>query len=383
MPALAQHRSFTHVVRWLIVGWLIMSALGCGRDDPPDASPAPHPISSFAPLRVQIAPAKLDTLDATLTRSGVAHALQSATIAAEVPGRVTSRPVHVGDSVEQGAVLAQVDSSAIVLDLQHARAAVEARESDLRFAESELNRTKQLFDANALADLHLDRAEYETQRARDGLRLARASAAKAADAHRRATIRASFAGIVVACHVDPGDYVAPGKPVVTIADLSKVVIVVGLSTADAAQVEPGTSMEVVFDSLGGLQVDATVRGRAPAPDPTTGTYSAELVAANPDARILDGVLARVRMPAQQRKALLIPKAALTRFDGSPAVFVVMERGESLQVLRKLVRLGDEMGDRVEVTEGIEPGERVVVEGVFALRDGAAVQLEGDSLAVAN
>lgn len=389
MPKQHQPLSFVHEVRRLMVGWLMMFAAACTSTDNQQGAPQPpasHSTSptqgAAAPLHVGVVEAKLVSLDTTHTRSGIARARQSATVAAEIPGRVSARPVHVGDQVKQGAVLARIDASAIALDVAHAKAAVDARTSDLRFAEAELDRTRQLFDADALADQHLDRAEHEAQRARDGLRLARATAAKAADAYRRATVRAPFAGIVVACHLDPGDYANPGKPVVTIADLSEIVVVVGLTSADAVRVEPGASLRVFFDSLGGLHVDAVVRGRAPAPDPTTGTYAAELVAPNPGTRILDGTLARVRIPVPDRKALLVPKSALTRFEGSPAVFVVSERDGSQHAFRRTVRLGEETDDRVEVLEGVEPGQRVVVDGAFTLRDGMPVLFGGDSLAVA-
>jgi membrane fusion protein, multidrug efflux system len=374
------------MIRGLMVCGLILCA-GCNQAASNHPGPAPAGSSApgtdglSVPLRVRVATASRGTLDASRTRSGVARAFQTATVAAEIGGRVASRKVDLGTNVNKGDVLAQLDVSTISLDVQYAKAAVDARTADLRFAESELARTQKLFDASAIADQHLDRAEHETQRARDGLQLARASAAKAADAYRRATSRAPFAGTVVACHVDPGDYVAPGKPIVTLADLSKIVVTAGLTAADAVRVEPGLRVRVVFDSLGGLEVDATLRGRAPAPDPSTGTYAAELVADNPDARILAGTLARVLIPGEQNTGVLIPKAAVTRFGGSPAVFVIQDQDGTTRAMRKSIRLGGEVGDSVEVLEGIAEGTRVVEDGVFALRDGAAVTIEGESVAV--
>lgn len=359
---------------------------GCNQADSTHPGPAaggssaPRTDGLSVPLRVRVATASRGTLDASRTRSGVARAFQTATVAAEIGGRVATRKVDLGTNVNKGDVLAQLDVSTISLDVQYAKAAVDARNADLRFAESELARTQKLFDANAIADQHLDRAEHETQRARDGLQLARASAAKAADAYRRATSRAPFAGTVVACHVDPGDYVAPGKPIVTLADLSKIVVTAGLTAADAVRVEPGLRVRVVFDSLGGLEIDAILRGRAPAPDPSTGTYAAELVADNSDARILAGTLARVLIPGEQNTGVLIPKAAVTRFGGAPAVFVILDQDGTTRAMRRSIRLGEEVGDSVEVLEGVEAGTRVVDDGVFALRDGAAVTIEGESVA---
>jgi RND family efflux transporter MFP subunit len=135
---------------------------------------------------------------------------------------------------------------------------------------------------------------------------------------------------------------------------------------------------VSFSELGGLTLEAELRSVSPLVDPRTGTYAAELWLDNPDRQLRQGMLGRVelgRALANPNAQLTIPRAAVIRREGKFAVWVIAEHGDPARVEARTLLLGRAAGERVIVREGLRAGEQVVVEGVFALREGAAVVIE--------
>jgi RND family efflux transporter MFP subunit len=358
----------------LIMG-LILSTTGCREAPASEAVPSVTPSESIPAVRVRAASVSRESFDRPVALSGVARANRRAMLSADVPGRVVERNAEVGRQVDEGDVLLQLDTRHIRLDIEATQANVAARRTDVSYAEQELDRATTLHEAGAQPGRVRDQAAYNTQKARDGLRIARATEAKATQALRDTKVRAPFAGVVAECLVDEGDTVGPGRPVVTLVDLSQVRVVVGVAAEDAAQLEPGQEATVTFEALGGVALQGRLHHIGPSPDRMSGTYPAEFVVENLDGRLREGLVAHVSLPAQPHDALLIPQSAVLRVGGSPAVFVIEGEGDELAVRRREVRLGSSADGRVEVLQGLDVGERVVTEGLFALSEGSRVEID--------
>ena len=122
-----------------------------------------------------------------------------------------------------------------------------------------------------------------------------------------------------------------------------------------------------------------LRSVARAADPKDGTYAVELWIEEPDPRLRDGMIASLAFDTQSpERQTLAPRVALLRRDGRSEVFVVERApGSHDGVARsRVVRTGRTSGERVEILEGLEAGEEVVVDGHFALRDGAPIAIDG-------
>jgi membrane fusion protein (multidrug efflux system) len=135
---------------------------------------------------------------------------------------------------------------------------------------------------------------------------------------------------------------------------------------------------VSFSELGGRTIEAELRSVSPLVDPRTGTYAAELWLDNPDRQLRQGMLGRIELRhvgAEPSAQLSIPRAAVIRREGNFAVWVIVERADPARVEARTLVLGRAAAQRVIVREGLREGEQVVVEGVFALREGAAVVIE--------
>ena len=117
-------------------------------------------------------------------------------------------------------------------------------------------------------------------------------------------------------------------------------------------------------------------------DPGTGTYPLEIWLDNADGKLREGMVASVSLTAyagsEDEGAALVPQSALVRRDGRLAIFVVGEADREPRVKLREVRIGHSDGERVEVLAGVAPGESVVIEGQFALRDGSGVFVEKGS-----
>jgi membrane fusion protein (multidrug efflux system) len=323
-------------------------------------------------LRVRTADVTESVLAERRTTTGVVRAWRAATIAAETPGRIVERLVEPGHVAEAGELLLRTDPRRVEAGLRQARATHAARRVDVADAEQDLERAQRLFRENAISEDTVDDRRFALERARAQLDVA---AAALADAERQvadASVRAPFAGKVEAVHVQLGDYVNVGTPVALLSDFSRARVVSGVGSADVGRISAGETVEISFADLGGLRLPATVTSVGSMRDPRGGTFPVELVLDGPAVgQLRDGLVATVAWGTGADGALpTIPTGAVVRRDGRLVAYVIddgvaHERG---------IRTGRSDGDRIIVHEGLAPGERVVVEGHFALRDGARVEV---------
>ena len=364
---------------------LLAGPLGaCDSSDPVPPSPAELESEAEAPariearVRVRVEAAREAALDGSFELTGMVEPQAQVVIKAETAGRVLTREIERGQRVEAGARLYTLDGSRARIELQRAKAQEHARETDLAQAERERARNTTLHAREGIADATLERSVHANESAAAASKLAQIGKQAAARGLRDAKLRAPFAGIVAEFHVELGDYLAPGSPVVTLVDLSRVRLRVGLTAAELELVEVGQELSVEFSELGGARFAGEVRSVSPLVDPRTGTYAAELWLDNPDERLRQGMLGRVELDTKgAASSLSIPRKAVIRRGGRYSVWVLDPAAQDpARVFARELSLGRAQGGRVAVLAGLAPGEQVITEGMFALREGAAVEVEG-------
>ena len=321
------------------------------------------------------------TLNSPDRVSGTVRAFHEATVKAETNGRVLRRVVERGDSVAKGDPLIELDASRLELELRQTEATLRSRRTDLAHAKREHARGESLVAQDAISEQRRD----DLQHALDAARNSHALAVVARDTAQRmlddATICSPIDGRVDDLLVDVGDYVGAGSPVAHLLDLSRVRIFGGVTAEEAARLSPGMRATANFASLGGLSQKAELRNVARAADREDGTYQVELWIDDPDPLLRDGMVASLEL-ADERDSQrpLVPRAALVRRAGRSEVFVVERTGgaSSGVAKRRTVRTGRTGAQRVEILDGLAPGDEVVVDGQFALRDGSAVDVEAQT-----
>jgi len=329
-------------------------------------------IAAPAAQRVRVAEVRRGSLDGLAGVTGITRPFRSATAAAEVGARVVDRHVEPGQDVEAGDPLVTLDATHLAIAVEEARAAHRAREVDLAEASRELSRGEELVAQGAISDGRHDNLRFAAQRARSARDLAAATLRRAERAKADAVVRAPFAGTVERVEVQVGDVLAPGAPVAEIADFGQVRLIAGVTAAEAAELKPGITASVSIPALGGFRTEAPIHSVGQLANPKTGTYPVELWLDNSERRIREGMVGQLELPTPARgTSVIAPRAAILR-KGGLAVYVVEERGDQILAIVRPVRAGRVQGDLIELLDGVEPGERVVVEGQFALVDGAAV-----------
>ncbi len=363
----------------LVTASLLVGA--CDRDAPasaasPEAESRPEPIE--AKIRVQVEPASRVPLGDAGALTGIVEPYARVIVAAETSARVTGRAIERGDRVEADALLFELDGSRARIEYRRAQASVEARATDLAQAERDRSRSATLREREGISAAAHDRSIHASEAAASAEELARLSKRAAARGLRDAKIRAPFAGEIAEFHAEIGDFVRPGTPVATLVDLSRVRLRVGLTAAELELVEIGDRLEVEFGDLGGRRLVGELRSVSPLADPRIGTYGAELWLDNPKGELRQGMIGRVELgdkAAAQELPLTIPRAAVVRRETGYAVWIVDEADGEVRVHARALTLGRAGIDRVAVLDGLRVGERVVIDGMFALREGVAVAIE--------
>ena len=294
-----------------------------------------------------------------------------AEVGAPLPGRVTQLIAGVGDRVQNGAPLAEIQS----VELGRARAAVMAAAGRVTLARSALER-KRALAAERIAP------QREVQEAEAELAASEADAA-AADASLRAlgapqtaaspgdtahfTLRSPVSGVVIARDVVVGQAIGDGTPALfKIANLSQLWLTVHAFERDAVRITPSTSAEVSVAALPGRTITGRVTHIGGQVDPESRTVPIRIVVNNPDAQLRPGMSASARLPIGDSTAriLTVPSGALQRLADAWVVFIPKDAGhfEVRQVGR-----GRDLEGQVEVVQGLAAGDRVVVDGSFVLK----------------
>ena len=354
---------------------LLLAACGASREDLAIRTPAEEGAAQAA-VRVRVAPATAASLNAKPQASGLTRAFQRAAVAAEVSGRVLRRTAEPGDRVQAGAPLLELDQTRVQLAQREAEAGLLSRQTDLAEATRDAKRGDELASQQAISDSERERLHARRDRATAALRLAEVHLARAQQNLRDTIVRAPFDGIVESVDVDPGEFIPAGTPVALIVNLDRVRLRAGLTANEANRLRVGDPVQVVFDAGSGRARSGAVQSIGQVANPGTGTFAVEIWLPNPDLSIRDGMTATIEFnPTVQTNLPLIPRSALARSGSGAVVFVVQGDGEIQKASKRAVRLGRSDDAKIEVLQGIEADELVVIDGHFALQDGSPVLLD--------
>jgi membrane fusion protein (multidrug efflux system) len=315
---------------------------------------------------VQTVPVTVGSIARSVTVSGVVEPLRTVAVNSQLSGQVLAVNVEEGTIVHAGDTLAELDGRELQAQLAAAEAAYQV-------AEAAFERAQQLRDRQIIT-----LPEYEQQRT------AHAAAKATLDQIRTRIgythVLSPVNGVVTEKRVEAGDAVGTQTRLFSIAEVSTLVVRVGVSELDVVELKEGDPVQVDLDALPGRAVSAHIRRIFPTGDPTTRLVPVE-VALEPSARsfVRPGFLARTTFALNQRTGvLLIPQGALVGGSSSQAVFVVEEG----RAVRRTVETGLMSEGAVEVVSGLEEGEPVVTLGNNLLRDGAEVRVvNGDTAEV--
>lgn len=307
-----------------------------------------------------------------LEYSGAVKARYEINLAFRVNGKITERPVDVGDRVRPGDLLARLDAADYEL-------AVSRAEADLRSAAKQVGtlklfkqRAETLYAKSAASKSELDQRTLAYDQALSTEQSAISALEQARNQVAYARLYADMVGIVTAVSGEPGQVVGSGTPVVTIAMDGEKEVQVAVPETEIVNFVADKPVKVRFWSHQGMVLDGTVREVAGSADPRSRTFSVR-VRIPDDPRVLLGMTATVETEVGGDSAGFdVPLSALAETGDGPVVWVVdLEAGT---VHPRSVRLGEFSDNGVRVSEGLSPGEMVVSAGTQFMSDGLKVKV---------
>ncbi len=321
---------------------------------------------------VSAMPVTIEDLEDRVTAVGELVAPQHAELSAEVDGRVTELMLVEGQSVTAGDPLLELDPAKRRLELAAARAHVSEAAASVENVRRQVSRQRELQARNISSQSALDDSETELRLAHAKLAAAKADLGVESRALEEATVRATFDGMVVRRMVSLGEYVQVGRSLVEIVSLNPIEVEFRVAEIDSSFVRLGQEVAVHVAPYPDRSFGAKVTVISPTIDPNTRTLRVKAVVDNAEGLLRPGLFARadLGLSVHEGVAVVPSSAVLQRVDGS-VVFVL---DGTNRATRRVVQLGSFQEGRVEVTKGLQAGDRVLVRGHADLLDGQQVRL---------
>jgi membrane fusion protein, multidrug efflux system len=289
---------------------------------------------------------------------GAVEAVKQSTVAAQISGRIIAINFDVGDSVKQGEAIVRIDEREVSDAYVASRAQIAQAQASLQNAQSNYERTRQLFGQKFVSQAALDKAFADYRAAQAQLDAATALGGQAATVKGFATVIAPYSGVVAQRHVELGEMVTPGKPLMTGFDPRDMRVVTSIPQDRLGEVKKSGAVRVEFPALARVVAGGGVIF-LPAADPETHTTRARINLPQSVAGAYPGMFARVYFSIGRAQKLAIPAAAVVRRSELTAVYVV---GDGGAVKLRQIRLGRAAGDAgIEVLAGLSPGDKIALE----------------------
>ncbi|HEX4331300.1 MAG TPA: efflux RND transporter periplasmic adaptor subunit [Usitatibacter sp.] len=354
------------------------------------------------------APASVETATVTTTyptaalsvlnATGRVSAWRKAAVSTKATGRLEWLGVEEGSRVKEGDVIARLENQDVAAARDSARANtiaaranLEQGEAELRDAESNYTRSRELFEKKFIAEAALITAQVREEKAKASVSslkaaigVADANARQAEVALEQTLIRAPFDGIVLTKNANMGDIITPFSSaadskgaVVNMADMDTLEVEADVSEASISKIKAGMPAEIQLDAYPDLRMPGKVSRIVPTVDRTKATLLVKVSFVEKDPRVLPDMSAKVAFLSREAKpeerkpvTAVRPEAVVSR-GGKKVVFVVDEKAGTV----KPVPIGEatKLGDLVQVS-GVKAGDKVVLNPSGRLADGAAITI---------
>lgn len=293
---------------------------------------------------------------------GVAKGRQSVTITAAATQLVQRVLFRAGQSVAQGQVLVELKNT-------EQDAAIAQTQARLVQAQRAYDRWKALAEKGYASQSAVDQYQAAYISAQADL-----EAAKSRQGDRR--IRAPFAGVVGLSDVAPGALVNPGAPIVTLDDLSGVRVDFQVPERLLSQVAQGQTISAAVDAFPGEQISGRVALLDTRVDERTRAVTARADFPNAEGRLKPGMMVRVSIPRARRQALAAPETAVAVQGDSAFVYVIKSQAGKMSAEQRPVVTGLRQDSYVEILDGVQAGEKIVLDGLNKLQPGQPVRIAG-------
>ena len=286
------------------------------------------------------------------------------------------RPVDVGDFVKAGTVLASVRSDEYQDQIQEAEANLAKAQATEVAAKLSFERMSTLYSTGSATKPEHDDTEADFARSSAAVKQAKAQLANARTQLADSILQAPRDGWITARNISVGNLVTGSVTAFSLIDTHLVRVSFGLPDTEMHLVHLGQKLQVNTEAAGDFA--GPVTSITPNADSKTKVYSVEVTLANPQNRLKAGMIATLALQGTlPHDVTVIPLAALLRSPQDPNAYTVMipESVSGGNIARpRAVQVGQAYGDKIAVTGGLEPGDRVITTGAALVHDGDSLQL---------
>ncbi len=337
---------------------------------------------------VKVVKVKRGDIASYIFATGTISPIREARIGPKVEGRIEKIFVDVGDSVTKGQPLIRLEQSTYMSAKNEASASLGMAQSRLKKARLDLKnvarnykRLSNLWAEKSVSEQTYDKiltdyniAQAELNLAEAQLKVATARAAIVEENLKDTVTYAPFSGFVVEKLMQEGEvsnWVTYLWYVLHIVDISKIKLECHISETKLVFFQVGKDVELKVDSYPGKIFSEKITVINPKIDPINRTFLIEIEILNPDFKLRGGMFCRLKIVEQEKKGVLqVPKESLLVKNEKHTVFKI----EAGKARAQIVQLGISDGDWVEVIEGLNGTESIVIEGLYALTDGVSVEV---------
>jgi RND family efflux transporter MFP subunit len=333
--------------------------------------------SARTPL-VVVSEAQTQTIIKQVPLTGTITSARVARLSAEVSGQIEKIQVEVGDRVKTGDVLLELDAEIETLALQSTQAETQRVRAELadsrrRFKDAERLLKQNNISANEFrllqAEVEIDAAALQRQLAEERRQTARVE---------RHILKAPFAGVISERSTEIGEWIEPGKPVLTLVAIDDLRIEFRVPQDFYMRIDEQSAITVTLDALPNRKFQGIIDAVVPVSDPSARTFLMHVLVDKGDIRMTPGmsVHGQLRLNTGQQ-GVVISRDALLRYpDGRVTVWVITDHKPETTVSELPVKLGHSFNGLVSIVEGLQAGDVVVVKGNESLQEGQQVRIQG-------
>ncbi|MDT8333589.1 efflux RND transporter periplasmic adaptor subunit [Roseomonas gilardii] len=369
MPQATEPATTTRLLRQGLTLTGLLALFACGPAEPPPPEP-PRPVRAITAL--------LEPGGETVTLTGQVEAAEEVGLAFRIGGRMIERRVNIGDQVRAGQIIARLEDSTPRDNLRAARASTAAARAALVQARNHYDRQNQLLRSGFTTRANYDDAVRRLQAAQSQVDASLAQESIAETTLAYTDLAADSNGVVTARGAEPGEVVAAGQRIVTLAREGGRDAVFDVPARLMEQSEPDPLVTVSLSSNPSVRTTGRVREISPQADPVTRTFRVRVGLIDPPEAMRLGSTVNGGIQIGGVSGIEVPASALTRGSQGPAVWVV--NGQDSTVALRPVEVARYDAARAIIAGGLQEGEVVVTAGVQTLRPGQKVRVLGNGQA---
>lgn len=306
-----------------------------------------------------------------LQLTGTVDAVEKALISARVAGIVEALTADNGASIQPGQTLVQIDSQAYTNLTEVSQANLMQAQIKLESTGSNYERIKQLYEAGAASAKDFEDIQAALKAAEADVSKAQAALNNAQRDLENTRVTSPISGVLANRSVARGQMVAMGTPLMEVHNLAEVYVIVAVGQSDLGQIKIGMEADVSVDAYPGHSFKGQLTSINPAANPQARVFQCKIRVPNPDGLLKAGMFANaVIYSGEARSVLSVPEQALTSKQGQFYVFVPQGDVVSLAA----VEIGEIFDGRVEIKQGLDEGQSVIISNVNQLKENDRIQI---------